>query len=138
MRALTPLLIGGALASCTTAPEPSQPSPSAQRELATLLAGKTAGPPVSCLQSYNTNDIVFIDDRNVAFRLGSQTVYLAHLSPGCHGLGSGNYALLTRQFGGMGMCRGDIAHVFDTTNRLTVGSCGIDAIIPYKAGGARL
>jgi hypothetical protein len=35
----------------------------------------------------------------------------------------------------MGMCRGDIARVFDTTNHITVGSCGIDAIVPYVRAG---
>lgn len=123
------------MASCTTAPEPVQRSPEKQRELQTLLAGKTAGPPLSCLQSYNSYDQTIIDDRNIAYRLGSRTVYLMHLSPGCHLLGSGNYALLTRQFGGMGMCRGDIAQVLDTTNHITVGSCGIDAIVPYTRAG---
>jgi hypothetical protein len=135
MRGLSPLLIGAALASCTTAPEPVQRSPGKQAQLQTLLGGKTAGPPVSCLPSYNSNDMQVIDDRTVAFRLGSQTVYLMHLSPGCHMLGTGNYALLTKEFGGMGMCRGDIAHVLDTTNHVTVGSCGIDQIVPYTRAG---
>jgi Family of unknown function (DUF6491) len=131
MRAAALLVAGAALASCTNTPEPAQPSPRAQRDLAALLAGKTAGPPVSCLQSYNSNDMQIIDGRNVAFKLGARTVYLMHLSPGCELLGRGNYALLTKEFGGMGLCRGDIAHVFDTSSRITVGSCGVDQIVPY-------
>lgn len=131
MRGLALLLIGAALASCTTAPEPVQRTPDKQGELAQLLAGKMAGKPISCLQSYETNDQRVIDDRTIAYPLGSRTVYVMHLSPGCHMLGTGNYALLTRQFGGMGMCRGDIAQVLDTLSHTTVGSCGIDAIVPY-------
>jgi hypothetical protein len=132
MRGLGLALIGAALASCTTAPEPSQRNAKKERELQTLLAGKAAGAPVSCMPNYNSNDMRIIDGRNVAFRLGSQTVYLMHLSPGCQLLGSGNYALLTRQSGGMGYCRGDIVQVFDPTSRITVGSCGIDEIVPYS------
>ena len=125
------LLSGLALGSCATAPEPEQPSPRAQQELAKLLAGKSAGSPISCLPSYNANDMQIIDGRNVAFRMGGRTVYMMQLSSGCHLLGAGGYALLTKQFGGMGMCSGDIARVVDTSSRMTVGSCGIERIIPY-------
>jgi hypothetical protein len=137
MRSLAPLLIAGALASCATPIEPDQPSPQAQREIAALIAGKTAGPRLSCLPNYQANDMQIIDGRNVAFKLGSRTVYMMHLSPGCDQLGRGNYALLAKQFGGMGYCQGDIVHVFDTTNHFTVGSCGITAIVPFGTPGTR-
>jgi len=135
MRAPVALLIGAFLTSCTTAPEPVQTSPQAQHELATLLAGKTAGPPVSCMPNYNAYDMRIIDGRNVVFRLGAQSVYLMQLSPGCQQLASGHYAMLTRQFGGMGYCQGDIVRVVDTTNHFAVGSCGIDRIVSYRAAG---
>ena len=135
MRGLSLLLVGAALGSCTTAPDAAQRNADRQRELQALLAGKTAAAPVSCLPNYNSNDMRIIDGRNVAFRLGGRSVYLMHLSPGCDLLGSGNYALLTKQFGGMGYCRGDIVHVFDPTSRITVGSCGIDSIVPYTVAG---
>jgi hypothetical protein len=106
-------------------------SPSGQRAIDSLLAGKVAGTPVSCLPNYNANDMSVIDGQTVAFRVGTGTVYMAHLGPGCDLLGSGNYALLTKQFGGMGLCKGDIAQVFDTMNRITVGSCVIGDITPY-------
>lgn len=137
MRPFTALAAGVALASCTTAPEPHQPSPQAQQDLARLLAGKTAGPKMSCLQNYNAYDMQIVDGRTVAFKQGSSSVYLVHLSAGCDQLASGHYALLTRQFGGMGYCQGDIVHVLDTVNHFTVGSCGIDAIVPYGAAGSR-
>jgi uncharacterized protein DUF6491 len=134
MRAAPLLLIGAALlASCTTAPEPNTPNPSAQRELAALLGGKVAGPPISCLPNYNASDMRVIDGRNVAYQAGSRTVYLMHLSQGCDLLGRGNYALLTQQLSALGMCRGDIARVIDAPNRVTVGSCVIEGIVPYKA-----
>jgi Family of unknown function (DUF6491) len=136
IRRLALLLAGGAaLASCTTGAEPAQRSPEKQQELQRLTAGKTAGAPVSCLQNYNATDQRIIDDRTVAYPLGARTVYVMQLSPGCHMLGSGNYALLTKQFGGMGMCRGDIVQVIDTTSHITVGSCGIDQIVPYTVAG---
>jgi Family of unknown function (DUF6491) len=136
MRVAAALLLGAVLASCA-APEPYRQDPRAQLELNRLLAGKAAGRPTSCLPSYNSNDMQIIDGRNVAFKLGSRTVYMMHLSPGCELLGRGSYALLTHEFGGMGMCQGDIARVLDTTSRMTVGSCAIEAIVPYTVPGGR-
>jgi hypothetical protein len=73
-----------------------------------------------------------IDGRTVAFRRGTGTVYIVHLTPGCEmATGGSPYALLSRQFGGAGLCRGDIQQVVDLTNHITVGSCTIGSIIPY-------
>ena len=130
MRTLAVVALATAVASCA-APQPYQPSLRTQQQLNLLLTGKVAGKPMSCLPNYNSNDMQIIDGRNVAFKLGSRTVYMMHLSPGCELLGSGGYALLTKQFGGMGMCQGDIARVFDTTSHFTVGSCAIESITPY-------
>lgn len=137
MRVVACLALATALASCTTAPPRAYPDARSQQELQRLLAGKTMGAPINCLPSYNSNDMQVIDGGNVAFKLGSRKVYLMHLTPGCELLGNGGYALLTQSFGGMGMCQGDIARVIDTTSRMTVGSCGIERIVPYAAPGTR-
>ena len=132
MRGISLLLItAAALGSCSTAPQPTMRSPSGQRAYDSILAGKVAGPTVSCLPNYNANDMSIIDGQTLGFRVGTGTTYIVHLGQGCESLGAGNYALLTKQFGGMGMCRGDIAQVFDTMNRITVGSCVVGSITPY-------
>src|SRR5215471_18685519 len=138
MRGISLLLLGATLASCTTAPPPpSTRHSAAELQLQQLLAGKVARPEISCLQSYNTNDMTVIDGQTLVFRRGTGTVYLTHLSPGCELLSpQTTYALLSRQFGTTGMCRGDIQHVIDTTNRITVGSCTIASIIPYVRAGS--
>lgn len=135
MRSIPLLCLAAMLGSCSMAPQPMMRSPSGQRAMESLLSGKVAGPPVSCLPSYNANDMSVIDGRTVAFRVGTARVYMVHLNEGCGLLGSGNYALLTRQFGGTGLCRGDIAQVFDTMNRQTVGSCTVAAIVPHVRPG---
>jgi hypothetical protein len=134
MRGISLLLLGAMLASCTTAPPPpgaEMRSPRAQQEYASLTAGKVARPEVSCLPDYNANDMGVIDGRTLSFRRGTGTVYMMHLTPGCEMVSGGTYALLSRQYGGMGLCRGDIQQVIDTMNRITVGSCTIGAIVPY-------
>jgi len=132
MRGISLLLLGATLTACTAAAEqPATRSPRAQQQYMSLVAGKTARPELSCLPSYNANDMTVIDGRTLAFRRATGTVYMVHLTPGCEMAGSGGYALVSRQFGGSGLCRGDIQQVADLTNRITVGSCTIGAIVPY-------
>ena len=131
MRGLALLVIGASVASCTMAPEPMMRSPSGQRAYASLFTDKLPGQPVNCVPNYNANDMSVIDGQIVAFRVGTGTVYRVQLSTGCSQLGSGTAALLTKQFGGGGLCRGDIAQVYDTMNRQTIGSCVIQDITPF-------
>jgi hypothetical protein len=133
MRIIPILIAGSILASCTNAPPPPYMarSPSGEQAYQTLLAGKVPGRPIGCLPHYNANDMTVIDGRTVAFRQGSRTTYIMHLSEGCEPLASGTYALVSKQFGGPGMCQGDIQSVVDTMNRVNVGSCTITDIIPY-------
>lgn len=139
MRGISLLLVGAGalLAGCMMgAPGPgadaeTMRSASGQRALDALMAGRTAGPPVSCIPGYNARDMQVIDGQNVAFRVGTRTVYMARLSQGCSLLGAGGYSLLTRQFGGSGLCRGELAQVVDFRNNVTVGSCVVQDIVPY-------
>jgi hypothetical protein len=133
MRGISFLVIGAALVACsTTAAQQQQPirTAKAQKQYDQLLAGKVAGPPVSCLPSYNQNDMVVIDDRTIAFRNGSSRVYVNHMQGGCSNLG-GPYALVTKTFGSAQLCRGDIGQVVDLTNHFTVGSCVFGDFVPY-------
>jgi hypothetical protein len=134
MRGIALLLIGAALVGCSTTVAQQQPpirSVKAQQEYERLLAGKVAGPPVSCLPSYNQNDMVVVDDHTIAFRNGSSRVYVNHMLGGCTNLG-GPYALVTRTFGSAQLCRGDIGQVVDVMNHFTVGSCVFGDFIPYS------
>ena len=138
MRPIALLLLGTGLLSCTTAPpSPSRAARSAA-QLQSLIAGKTAQAPLSCLPSYSAaSDMVVIDENTVAFRSGPSRVYVAHMNGPCSNLdGAGNYALLTKPVGGTGLCRGEIAQVIDTSTRLTVGTCSFGDFIPYVRTGS--
>ena len=56
-----------------------------------------------------------IDENTILFRNGS-TTYVTHMRGPCNGIGGGNYALVTRQYGTADLCSGDIAQVVDTVN----------------------
>ena len=132
MRGISLLLIGVGLVACTTTAAQQRPLRSAakQQEFDRMLAGKVAGPPLSCLPHYRSNDMVVIDESTIAFRDGSRRVFVNHMMGGCSNLG-GAYALVTRQFGSPDLCRGDIGQVVDLTTHSTVGSCVFGDFIPY-------
>lgn len=131
MRSMSLLLLAATLAGCSTAPQPVTRSARAEAQFQQLLAGKVAGPPVSCLSGHRSNDMVVIDDNTILFRDNSRRVYRNHPIGGCPRLGSGQFALVTRNIGGQGLCRGDIAQVMDVRNGFSVGSCVIGDFVPY-------
>ncbi len=132
MRVISVLAAGATLASCSAMPyQPPVRTAEAQREYVLALQGKVPGPPISCLPSYRSGDMKTIDENTILFREGSSRTYVANMQGGCTGLPSGHYALVTRQVGGMGLCRGDIAQVVDTLNGIPVGSCVFGDFTPY-------
>ena len=136
MRRISLLLVTGGLMACATtaAVQPTRTA-KAQQEYDKLLAGKVAGKPVSCLPTFNQNDMVVIDEQTIAFRQGRARVYVNHMQGGgCNNLG-GTYALVTRQFGNAELCRGDIGEVVDLNNHFTVGSCVFGDFVPYAKPG---
>ena len=132
MKMLSFLLVSVAVAGCApVAPEPR--TPQAEAKLQQALAGKVPGQPTTCLQPYQTNETITIDENTILFRRGN-TVYRNELQGGCYGLGSGFYTLVTRS-SGAGLCRGDIATVADPTSGVTVGSCVVGDFVPYRPAG---
>lgn len=140
MRGTPLLLLGVALASCTTAPADPQRSAKNQVRYEQLIAGKVAGAPMNCLPSYlSANDTIVLDDSTIVFSRGpaSGPIYIAHMRGSCSGLGGpGPNALVTRQVGASGLCSGDIATVQDTMAHITVGSCSFGEFVPYMRPGA--
>jgi hypothetical protein len=81
--------------------------------------------------------MVVIDENTLLFRDGSNRVWRSELRGPCNGLGRPGTALLTKQFGGSGLCSGEIAQVIDTTGGFTVGSCALGEFVPYTGPGRR-
>jgi hypothetical protein len=130
-RAVLLLLAGAALASCSTAPPQVTRSAAQQQQFEKLVAGKIAGAPQRCLPSYDQNDMIVIDEHTIAYRQGSNRLYVNHLEQGCPGLGSASTALVTRTIASSETCSGDIARVLDTSSQMIVGSCVFGDFVPY-------
>lgn len=130
MRGIALLVISGALASCTTAPPPMARTAEKQQEYEQLIAGKVAGEPLHCLQSYDMNNMVALDDSTVAYRSFGSRVYINHMQGACGGLG-GSAVMVTHSVAGSQTCRGDIATMLDPYSHITTGSCVFGDFIPY-------
>jgi hypothetical protein len=46
-----------------------------------------------------------------------------------------HYAIVTRQFGGGGLCSGEIAEVVDPTTGISISSCSFGEFVPYRRMG---
>src|SRR5215210_1856632 len=87
MRSMSLLIMAAALGSCATGPEPARTA-EAEAHLNTLLVGKVAAAPISCLPHYRSNDMVVIDDGTVVFKNG-RTMYRNDFQGGsCSQLGA--------------------------------------------------
>lgn len=137
MRLISVFLAGAVLASCAEDQPPAVRSAQAQQQYATLLAGKVAQAPMTCLPSYRATDMIRIDDDTLVFRDSSRRVYVNHMRGPCSGLASSSNALVTREFTGPGPCSGDIARVVETMSHMTVGSCAWGEFVPYVTAGTR-
>lgn len=134
MRTFALLCTAALVASCT-APSPQEIAMAQSREVADLqraLNGAVpAGPPVACLPTARSDGQVNVSDNIILFRAGG-TLYRNDPPGGCTGLGRPTSALVTRSFGGGGLCRGEIAEVMDTSTGSPVGSCVLSDFVPYR------
>ena len=114
MRSIPILFAAVALSGCTMAPEPGR-SADAEATLDRMLAGRVAGPAVTCLP-YGRDEMTTVDQNTILFKSG-RTVYRNDLrSGGCSNLGGG-YALVTRSGSGR-LFEGTPQQMFDSLQRL--------------------
>ena len=139
LRASTLLILAGsaALTACSTAPAQETRAPQAARELAHTLAGYTPGKPLNCIRSFRSTDMQIIDEWTILFKDG-RTIYVQNPPGGCNGLGFGQYALVTRQFGPNQLCRGDINQLVDPRTGMGGGSCVFRTVRSIHQGELKL
>lgn len=118
------------LAACSTAPSQVTRSPQAEEELARALAGRVAGPPVTCIPTYRADDMQIIDDWTILFKDGS-TIYLQNPRGGCPGIGASRNILISRPMPSNQLCSGDIQQLFDPVSRIGGGACVLSDFVPY-------
>ena len=115
-------------AALIAAPAAARTDP--QQKLNQLLAGRTAGVPVDCIQLFPTNRSTTIDRQTVVYEVAG-TRYVARFDQGCPELRE-DRILITRTPNTQ-LCRGDIAEIVDNTApNIPFGSCTFDGFVPYR------
>jgi hypothetical protein len=96
--------------------------------LATALAGRTAGAPVTCVSMPSLRGNRSVGDA-IVFDGPGDTIYVNRPGGGCPDLRNGR-ALQTNTYGSQ-LCRGDIVRVFDPGTGIEYGGCGLGDFTPY-------
>jgi|KBSMisStaDraftv2_1062788.scaffolds.fasta_scaffold10890_3 hypothetical protein len=131
------LAASAVMAGCTQAPPPGQGAAAADTRLEALIAGKVAGPPVSCLPSiYNSTVKQEITSTAIAFVASPGLVYVNDVrGSGCEGT-NGPMDSLVRKSHGSDLCSGDIVEIRDLQANTSHGSCSLSAFVPYQTAGS--
>lgn len=109
-------------------------SAKAEQRLAQALAGRTAGPAVSCIQNLRgRSDMEVIDDSTLLFREGG-VVYVQKPMGNCAPISRGNYALVTYKSGSSRFCEGEAGQLIDNTTGVFGGNCIFGPFVPYRKG----
>ena len=121
------------VASSSIAPaKQSERSAKASEKLARALAGRTAGPEVSCIPNWRgQSDMTVIDDNTILFKDGA-VVYVQKPRYSCNDIGRGKYSLVNRQFGTGRICSGDINELIDANSGVYGGNCVFGPFVPYR------
>jgi hypothetical protein len=134
MRTFPIIAAAVAIAGCTAAP-PVPEGAQADHRLQAMLAGKVAGPPVSCIPGYNSAHATsVIAPGAIAFQVNPGLVYVSNVDgSGCENSSGPNYSLVTKSYGSL--CSGDQVQIRDLQTRALVGACSLAPFVPYRSPG---
>ena len=123
------------LAACTTAPPPPEAAV-AQHQLDTLLAGKVAGQPQTCIPTFQSGSPSLIAPGASAFTANPGKIYVSDIrGTGCEGFANPRYSLISTSHG-TSLCSGDIVKVRDLQTGNMIGACSMGTFTPYTRPGA--
>jgi hypothetical protein len=124
MRGLA-LIFAVVLGSCT------QSAVTPGEGLATRLAGRTAGPPQSCVLTRPDFSLHAVDPTTITYGSGS-TIYVNRLGP-CPGLRELSTIIVTSASSGQ-YCRGDRIRANEPGSIIPGPTCNLGDWIPYRRG----
>ena len=112
----------------------STPVPLTEKQTQRLdkeLAGKIAGKPMTCISTFNAENMVRISDDILLYRVSGNLVYKNNLRSSCPGLGRDSDIVVMEQFGGQ-KCRGDLVRLVDRTSGIPGPVCSLGEFVPYR------
>ena len=104
----------------------------AEAEYRTLIAGKTPGKPVNCIDTRFTRPSLSALGDKLIYRVSRKLVYVNETNGGgCEGVERDD-VLVTRQYQTR-LCRGDIAQTVDRQTGIGTGGCALGSFTPYTS-----
>jgi len=119
-----------AVAAACAPVAPVEMSALEQSNLTQALAGRSAGPAVSCVSQRSLRGNRSFGEGAILFEGTGGTVYVNRPPAGCPNLNLGR-ALVFRTTGTQ-LCSGDIATVIDTSSGFSSGGCSLGDFTPYR------
>jgi hypothetical protein len=134
MRVLSSFLLGaalvGAAASGVAAPRHSNVNEKAEAKLATALAGRTPGKPVSCINLRDIQSSEIFDGTAILYRVNGGQVYLQRPKIGRESLDDDSI-LVSKTYGSQ-LCNLDTINLIDRGSRIQRGFVALDDFVPYS------
>jgi len=115
----------GVAAAPAQAPEAAALTP----KVAEVLAGWTAGKPVSCVRLRDVRSTQIVDQSAIIYKLSNKRWLVNFPAGGCASLRPDR--TLVTSTPSTSLCRGDIARVIDPPTPIEYGSCGLGDFVPY-------
>jgi hypothetical protein len=135
MRAIAKLVTGAAIALAATAAAASgsaTPNAKGEARLAHMLEGRTAGKPVSCINTARTNQMQVIDGVAVVYDAG-KTIYVAR--PTDPRMLGRNDALVIDRFSPSRLCVQEAMKTVDRYDGFHTGVVFLQDFVPYTKAG---
>ena len=114
-----------AVASCTRPVAPAGKDSFAQE-----LAGRTAGPPQSCINSQQSVNLSVVDSQTLAYHDGP-TIWVTNLGAPCPGIATLSTVIVEPKLGGQ-YCRGDHVRGLEQGAIIPGATCFIGEWVPYR------
>lgn len=134
MKAIATILLGSVLAltAGAAAATGSGHNPAGEARLAKMLEGRTAGAPVSCIDTPRSNKMEVIDGVAVVYDAG-KTIYVAR--PTDPRMLGRDDALVLDRFSGRRLCVQEAMKTIDRHDGFTTGVVFLKDFVPYTKAG---
>ncbi len=123
------LLLPAAIAAIGLA-APLAATPRGEDEIAKAIAGRTAGPPISCIEQHNIQSTTIVAETAILYYMRDGSI-LVNRPPNGTGFLHRDLTLITDTHDGDRLCNVDIVRLYDTASRFDYGSIGLGDFIPY-------
>jgi len=133
MKNLALTLAGAALALTATVAAASSTSEAGEARLARMLEGRTAGKPVSCIDTMGSSTRMQVIDEVALVYDAGRTIYVAR--PADPHMLRRNDAVVMDRFSPSRLCVQDVMRTIDRYDGYTTGALFLKDFVPYTKNG---